>query len=413
MQLVWTRMLALGAATAAVQCTVVNDVDPCGATAKEVRYSTPSDEFELVGHPQAAARLPDGRILTLYEQKSVTDTSSVRLVVLNPATGGRFDVCGNNADLELSQGFGTRATIVTTDLPWTASRIVAVVAWTEGGSGFSRAVKYQLMGADLCPRLPFGGVSIAPGVSPTDDVALTWDASAQAVWATFHDTRNIYRVKLTNEIPNPPSVLVQGQLTIDSYRTAFAEDGRGFAAWFSSDSTLEFLSDRRRLKALLLGPGAEPRVAAATAAPTAFELAVPTAFRTPDLPNTLSVAAREDRYALAFHGALERDTRPVAHVQEIDAADGRPRGKAWRLDPSTGEGHGRPTIVYLPDDNLLAAWSSPSGRGSVARLFQSGGRARFTGLNCDETRFAIGVRAPQENRGIPAVFRAGSDVWVF
>ena len=50
---------------------------------------------------------------------------------------------------------------------------------------------------------------------------------------------------------------------------------------------------------------------------------------------------------------------------------------------------------------------------AVARLYQSGGRPRFTGITCDESRFKVGVRAPNENRGTPSLLVAGPDVWIF
>ena len=328
-----------------LQCSFANDVDPCTATPKEVRYSTPSNEVELVGHPQAAAQLADGRILALYEQNDLAGKSSVRLVAMNPNTGGRFNLCGSqtNPDLEISLDQGARATIVAVDLAQFATPgIVAVIAWTEGATQYSRGVRYQMIKADLCPVLPKGGAPIATAsVVLSDDAALAWSPTEGVVWATFHDTRSIYRVKITGDGPGAPTPIVQGQLTIDNYRTVFASDGRGFAAWFSSDSTNEFAKDRRRLHAVLLGPGAEPRTAATTAQATAFELETPTPYRVPDLNNTLSVAARSDRYAMAFHGALQPNARPVAHVLEMDAEDGRPRGEAWRVDPTTGEGHGQ------------------------------------------------------------------------
>jgi len=409
------RGLALIAATVFVantRCTWVNDVDPCGARPREVRVAPTTDQFELVGNPRAAARLDDGRILVVYERTNLADTSEVRIVVLNAQTGGRVDMCEQSSDLLLSQGYARHASVTAANFDRLGKHIVAAVAWSEGEGSATRA-KYQLIAADLCPHTP-AGVLLAPNVlGPTDDVSLTWSPQDAGVVATFQNSRSIHRSVIRGEAPEAATPIADGQLVISSYQSAFASDGRGLAAWFASDSTSEFLSNRRRLRVLLLDRGAVARKAVATGAATPFELAIPTPYQAPDLVNSLSLAVRDDRYAVAWHGVTSTGARPAAWVAELDAADGRPHGGPWRVDPATGEGHGRPAAAYLPEDNLLVAWLSPGGAGTVARLYQSGGRPRFTGITCDESRFKVGVRAPNENRGTPSLLVAGPDVWIF
>ncbi len=259
---------------------------------REVRVAPTTDQFELVGNPRAAARLDDGRILVVYERTNLADTSEVRIVVLNAQTGGRVDMCEQSSDLLLSQGYARHASVTAANFDRLGKHIVAAVAWSEGEGSATRA-KYQLIAADLCPHTP-AGVLLAPNVlGPTDDVSLTWSPQDAGVVATFQNSRSIHRSVIRGEAPEAATPIADGQLVISSYQSAFASDGRGLAAWFASDSTSEFLSNRRRLRVLLLDRGAVARKAAATGAATPFELAIPTPYQAPDLVNSLSLAVRD------------------------------------------------------------------------------------------------------------------------
>ncbi|MEZ4221728.1 MAG: hypothetical protein R3B13_12425 [Polyangiaceae bacterium] len=407
------RLACICAALAASSCTIVNDVDPCGAKTTEARVSEPSPELELISHPQAVAQIVDGRMLAAYLTHDQTNPTGLHLIAFNATSGVRVDAC-SEPDYLLSSDSPTNPTLVAADFMFGAQHIVAAVAWTSGSAGFfSRKVRYQLLDDRLCVVGPEGGVEMAPSLDTlTEDAALAWSPTESAVWATFHDTRTIYRTRIVNGLPTGSTPIVQGQLLIDNYRMTLAEDGRGLATWYASNDPSELLADRRHLRAVLLGPGLEPRKNALTGTAGVFEPSSPTPYRAPDLNNTLALAVRTDRYALAFDGIVAPNTRPIAHVLELDATDGRPRGKPWRVDPDSSEAHGKPAATYLPGDNLFVAWASPSGQGTVARLFQSGGRPRFTGVACGEARFAIGTRAPANDRGLLSMARTGNGVWV-
>jgi hypothetical protein len=226
-------------------------------------------------------------------------------------------------------------------------------------------------------------------------------ASGERLLVAYQNGRAILTswIAITGETGQAAEVAREDAVLSDA-ALAVTPDGRGMIAWAAAD--LDDLGDGvATIRGALLDEDARVRA-------EPFDLAT---IGVPEVGPTVSVSAAADRFAVTFQTSPAAD-RVASSLRLVAADDGAVLPSLEDLSRDDEEYEGAPTSAFLPGIGLLTVWESLASRGTLARVLDDEGHARFNALSCDEGAFSVGARGDVYSRpSSPLV--VGDDLWIF